>query len=153
MNVGIMVYSKTGNTLSVAEKLKERLEKEGHFINIKKIEPVNSAITDPNKINIKNIPNLAEYDILIFGSPVHGFTLAPVFKAYLQKLSSLKGKRVFCYVTKALPTKNFGGNKAIDIMEQSILSHGGLLENAEIINWKNHEIQIAKLTEKFAKIV
>jgi flavodoxin len=153
MNIGIIIYSKTGNTLLVAEKLKERLEKDGHFNDIKKIEPVNSTITDPNKINIKNIPDLTEYDILIFGSPVHGFALAPVFKAYLQKLPSLENKRVFCYVTKALPTKNFGGNKAIDIMEQSILSYGGLLENSEIINWKKHEIQITKLTEKFAKIV
>ena len=38
MNVGIIVYSKTGNTLSVAEKLQEAIRSAGHTVNIERIE-------------------------------------------------------------------------------------------------------------------
>ena len=37
MKIGILVHSKTGNTYSVAEKLEERLLKEGHLVTFEKV--------------------------------------------------------------------------------------------------------------------
>ncbi len=153
MKIGIIVYSETGNTIFVAERLKENFIKEKYEVDIKAIEKLDSAIKDPNKIIIKDIPDLDCYDVLIFGAPVHGFTLAPAFKAYLKKLPSIKEKIVYCYVTKALPTKRFGGLKAIKIMEESILSYGGMLKKTAIINWKKHQTQIPNLIEEFLNIL
>jgi flavodoxin len=153
MKIGIIVYSETGNTLFVAKKLKEKFEKEKYKVDIKAIEKLDNTIKDPNKIIIKDIPELDYYDILIFGSPVHGFTLAPAFKAYLKKLPSINEKIVCCYVTKSLPTKGFGGKKAIEIMKKSILLYGGIIQKTEIINWKKHELQIPNLIEKFSEML
>ena len=36
MKIGIIVYSKTGNTYSVAEKLESSLAKAGHTVEIKR---------------------------------------------------------------------------------------------------------------------
>ncbi|MEL7607976.1 MAG: hypothetical protein AAGU74_00550 [Bacillota bacterium] len=40
MNVGIIVYSHTGNTLSVAQKLEQALRDRGHAVSITRVEPV-----------------------------------------------------------------------------------------------------------------
>jgi len=40
VNIGIIVYSKTGNTLSAAQKLQEKLVAHGHVVNIEQITAV-----------------------------------------------------------------------------------------------------------------
>ena len=37
MKIGIVVYSQTGNTYQVAEKLQETLSDKGHSVNIERI--------------------------------------------------------------------------------------------------------------------
>ncbi|MGA1873758.1 MAG: hypothetical protein ACMUHY_08805, partial [Thermoplasmatota archaeon] len=37
MRIGIILYSQTGNTLSVAERIRDRLTKKGHTVKIDKV--------------------------------------------------------------------------------------------------------------------
>jgi flavodoxin len=53
MKVGIIIFSQTGNTLSVAKTLKIRLNNEDHDVEIKQIEQVDENNRDPKKIEIK----------------------------------------------------------------------------------------------------
>lgn len=45
MNIGMIVYSRTGNTLSVAEKLEARLSAAGHAVTLKRLAVVGRAAT------------------------------------------------------------------------------------------------------------
>lgn len=68
MKVGIIIHSHTGNTLSVAERLKEKLVAVGHQATIDQVTAVNE---DPSaKVELKTMPDTSTYDALIFGAPV-----------------------------------------------------------------------------------
>jgi len=156
MKIGIVIFSQTGNTLCVAEKLKERFIEEGYDTDLKRIDQIDINNKDPKKINIKDMPDISIYDLLIFASPVQAFTLAAVFKEYLQKLNSIEGKNVLCYVTKGLPTHGFGGNKSISIMEKIIKSKGAAIKKSDIICWKKEEernMQISTLIDTFSTFI
>lgn len=115
MKIGIIVHSQTGHTFTVAEKLKEKLAAAGHTVNIERITPVDPKQTDPKKVQIEKLPDLSVYDALVLAAPVQAFNASPVMKAYLEKLPSLSGKKVACFVTKSLPFDSTGGNQAISL--------------------------------------
>jgi flavodoxin len=58
MKTGILIHSKTGNTLNVAEKIMTKLKADGHSASIERIIAANDEETDINKIQLTNIPNL-----------------------------------------------------------------------------------------------
>jgi hypothetical protein len=74
MNIGIIVYSQTGNTYSVALRLQEKLAATGHVATLERIEVVEVAPAKP--VQFKTLPDAGPYDALIFGAPVHGFVPA-----------------------------------------------------------------------------
>lgn len=151
MKIGILVYSHTGNTLYVAQKMKEALS-EKHYVNIERINSINDQETDVKRIVLKNIPDLFIYDTLIFASPVNGFTLAPVMKAYLQQIEKLSSKRVFAFVTMFFPFDWMGGNQAIKVINEFVERNALKLQNSTIIHWKkrNREKQIEDMITNFS---
>lgn len=153
MKIGIIVHSQTGNTLSVAQKLKEKLSSAGHTASIEQIKAVDEKQTDPKKMQIQKMPDISSYDALILGAPVHAFSASPVMKVYLSQLPSIQGKKVACFVTKMLPFKWTGGTGAVSHMKKSCESKGGSVVAAGVINWKSgsREKDIADLVEKFSK--
>jgi len=153
MKVGIIVYSKTGNTYSVAEKLQEALENAGHSANIERIEVIDEKQTDINKIQIQRNPNLEKYDAIVFGAPVNAFSLCPAMNAYMSQIYSLGDKKIACFVTKGLPFASTGGNQAIGQMKKICESKGGDICGSGIIVWnKDKEKQIIKLSEELSKL-
>lgn len=137
MKIGIIVYSHTGNTFSVAEKLEERLVAAGHSVKIEKVVALNNKQRSASKIQLKSIPDISAYDALVFGSPVRGFSLSTVMTAYLLQVASLKGKSVFCYVTQFFPSPSMGGNRAIEQMKEMCESKGAKVSESGIVNWSN----------------
>ncbi len=103
MNIGIMVFSKTGNTLSVAEKLRETLLEKGHNAVLEQVKASNDLEMYPKKVVLSNSPSTQGYDMLVFAAPVNGFSLAAVMQAYLQGIPSLDGKLLAGFVTQAFP--------------------------------------------------
>lgn len=153
MKIGIIVYSQTEHTYNVAIKLKEKLQAIGHDPEIEKVIP--SGDVHPGSKNIKfiNQPPVESYDALIFGAPVHAFSLAPTMKAYLKEIESLQDKNIACYVTKGLPFHRTGGNKAISIMKKICESKGGNIVGTDIIVWRGgREKHIADLVENFSSL-
>jgi flavodoxin len=153
MKIGIIVHSQTGNTLSVARKLQEKLTAAGHSANIEKISPVDAKQTDPKKIQVEKLPDLSPYDALVFAAPVQAFSVSLVMKAYLPQISSLNGKKVACFVTKGLPFKWTGGNHAISQIKNGIESKGGKVVATGIISWSggDREKRITDTIEKLSR--
>lgn len=153
MKVGIIVYSKTGNTYSVAEKLQEALENAGHSANIERIEVIDEKQTDINKIQIQSNPNLEKYNAIVFGAPVNAFSLCPAMNAYMSQIHLLGDKKIACFVTKGLPFASTGGNQAIGQMKKICESKGGNISGSRIIVWnKDREKQITKMSEELSNL-
>lgn len=153
MKVGIIVHSQTGHTLSVTEKLKEKLSAAGHSVNVEQITPVDPKQTDPKKVRIEKLPDLSAYDALVLAAPVQAFSVSPVMKAYLPQLPALNGKKVAAFVTKGLPFKWTGGNKAILQIKSAVESKGGNVVGTGIVVWPggNRDKKVADLVEQLSK--
>ena len=155
MNIKIIVHSKTGNTLSVAEKLRNRLETAGHTVLLEQIQAANESEIKPESIVLTNSPKTTGFDLLVFGSPVNGGKLSAVMQAYLQQLPSLEGKVIAGFVTEFFPLAGMGGNQSIANMEELLRTKGGKLSASGVVNWmfqgKRNRL-IAETIEKIAAL-
>lgn len=134
MNIGLIVFSQTGHTMSVVEKLKDRLVSAGHQAVIEPITIQGDAA--PGKFQLTRQPETDPYDGLVLASPVQAFSLHPVMKDYLARVSSLKGKSVAFLVTKQLSSHWTGGNRAIKMMQTACLAKGADRLGSGIVVWK-----------------
>lgn len=154
MKVGIIVHSKTGNTLHVAEKIMNKITADGHSATIEQITATNDGETDINKIQLTNMPGISEYDVVIFGAPVHGFSLSLIMQSFLLKCESLHGKHVGCYVTQQFPYPWMGGNRAIEQMKGLCKTIDANVIDTAIINMSNkkRDKMIDDAVEKLSRI-
>ena len=153
MKIGIIIYSQTEHTYSVAQKLKEKLTASEHDVNLESVIPMGDAPRGAKNIDFKAKPDVSVYDALIFGGPVHAFSLAPPMKIYLDQIKSLQNKKVACFVTKGLPFHRTGGNQAINQMKKICESKGGTVIGTGIIVWRGGRgKEIANLVNKFSNL-
>lgn len=154
MKIGIIVHSHTGNTLSVGKRLQEVLTSSGHIAIIEQVKAMNEDPNSRESIKLKSIPAIDQYEAIIVGAPVRGFSLSPVMKLYLEQLPLLQGKRIACFITEYFPKPWMGGNRALRQMEGAIVSKGGKVSDKGIVNWsaKQREEQIADVVSRLAGI-
>jgi flavodoxin len=154
MKIGIIIHSHTGNTLAVAQRLKDKLIGAGHLVNLEQVSAVNEDPSAVGNIQLKTIPSIDSYDALIFGAPVRGFSLSPVMKAYLSQLSSLKDRKVGCFVTQHFPYSWMGGNNSIKGMKNICQQKGANVLESGIVNWshKKRETIISEVLEKLMRL-
>ena len=135
MKIGIIVYSQTGHTLEVAEKLKQRLIGEGHSVNLEQVTVVGGRTPQTKGFELETLPEAGLYDAIVFGSAVEAFSLSPVLSRYLNQIDSLQGKEVACLVTQQFPFPWMGGNRAIRQMKKICQSKGASIRAAAVVNW------------------
>lgn len=135
MNIGIVVYSWSGNTLSVAEKLKEKLSAGGHSVTLEQVSVVGERKQGAKEFQLETVPDVAPYDAVVFGSAVEAFSLSPVLTEYLKRIGSLEGKKVACLVTQFFPYAWMGGNRAIRQMRKLCESNGATVLGSGVVNW------------------
>ena len=152
MKIGIIVYSQTGHTLLVAENLKNRLTAAGHSAAVERLVPL-SGEKDGKNIQLGKLPDLSQYEGLVFGSPVQAFSLAPVMAAYMKQLPPLNGKKVACFVTKGLPFRWTGGSRAINRLKKEAEARGGEVGAAGVIVWRGTSLDsnIAEVVDVISK--
>ncbi len=154
MKVGIIVFSQTGHTRTVAERLAAALGAKGHAVAIAQVEPAESVKNASAPVKLKTAPDVAAYDALVFASPVQGFTLARTMQAYMNALPSLSGKKVACFVTQQLKRPWLGGNRAVRMLRSACAEKGADVGKSAIVHWssKEREAQIAQLVEELREI-
>jgi len=135
MNIGLVVYSWSGNTKSVVEKLKERFLKAGHSSDLVEVPIVGERKQGAREFELGELPNLAGYGGIVFGAAVEAFSLSPVLATYLKKVESLQGKKVACLVTQQLPYAWLGGNRAIRQMKKLCEAKGATIVGSAVVNW------------------
>jgi hypothetical protein len=152
MNIGIIIYSQTGNTLAVAEKMKETLVAAGHTAEIRQITVVKQERADA-PVQLQDIPAVEGFDALIFGAPVQAFSLCRAMKLYLKQLPSIRGVPVACYVLQGLPKNWMGGNGAYRTIRNICRAKGSEPVRIGHVHWRSDErdAQIADAVSGAAK--
>ena len=135
MKIGILVYSQSGNTLQVSEKLKERLIGEGHAVTLERVTVQGERTPKTKSFELDAQPDPSPYDAIVFASYVEAFSLCAVMSQYLSQLGSLQGKRVALLVTQQFPYPWMGGSRAINQMKRICQSKGADVRTTGIVNW------------------
>lgn len=152
MHIAIIVYSKTGNTLYVAEKMKEKLLKSGHQVTLERLEAINEDENDVSKIVL--CQDIKDYhaDAYIFGAPVHGFMLSSVMQAFLKDFAFLTDKPVLYYVTQFFPFAWMGGKSAIKQFSNELTSKNAKLVAYHDINWSTKKKRAKQIEDAIKSI-
>ena len=135
MNIGLVVYSWSGHTLSVAERLKGEFDDNGHTATVVPVKLVGERKQGAREFGFDTLPDIGRFDGLVFGAAVEAFSLSPVLKTYLKKVESLEGKKVACLVTQQLPYAWLGGNRAIRQMKTLCEAKGATILGSAVVNW------------------
>ncbi|MEN6369863.1 MAG: flavodoxin [Thermotogota bacterium] len=155
MKVGIVVYSQTGNTLSVATKLGEKLRAAGHTVTIEPIKLVGERKKGDRQFQLAPLPNPTPYDLLVVGSPVEAFSLSPVTSKALEQIVSLEKKGVLCLVTGGFPFPWLGANRAVRRMRALCEAKGAVVRGGAVVNWvaKSLDRRITNAVDTLAALV
>lgn len=131
MKSAIVLYSKTGNTLSVAKKLEAVSDFD--------LKEVTAMSDDPNiaKPELVEAPDVLGYDHIVFASPVHGFNLSRIMNAYLNQLPDLTGKTVDLFITHLFPFAWMGGTHTLKQMKKIVEFKNAKVGKMTSINWKS----------------
>jgi len=152
MKIGLVVHSKTGNTLSVAERLKNALAARGNGAEIIRVSAQNEEDATKGKVSLNPVPDISGFDAYVFAAPVWGFTLSAVMRLYLDGIADLGGKKAALFVTHQFPRPWMGGNRAARQLESALTKKGSKVTDKGVVDWssKTREEQIAALVERIA---
>lgn len=147
MRKGIVIYSKTGNTLGVAKRLAEKMNVEVMEVKVENDDP---TILEPK---LTQIPVVSSFDHLVFAAPVHGFNLSKAMYVYLNQLPDLTDKTVDLFVTHFFPFAWMGGNRTLKQMKMMIEGKHAAVNQMTSINWKSkkREFVISQMIENYVK--
>lgn len=153
MKIGIILYSQTGNTRSVALKLKEKLTGFGHKAAIEEIKASGTG-HGPSAVHLTSIPDASLFDALVLAAPVQAFTLTMVMKSYCNHLPSLNGTKVAFLLTQFFPFRWMGGTRALRVLKGHAERLGAVALGGEVVNWsrKNRVEIIEAVTDRLAKL-
>jgi flavodoxin len=150
MKIGIVVYSQTGNTLEVAEKLRGALEQKGHDATVERITTLGDPAKDPAGIRFEHAPSLEGYEGVVLAAPVQGFSLCRAMTAWLGQMPALSGRKAACFVTKKLGNDWTGGTRAINALTRAIQEKGGAAVGSGIVHWGKKDAEAAAVVEKLS---
>jgi flavodoxin len=113
MKAAIVVYTKTGNSATVARTLAAALRDKGHTADVLLIKTRGELNPGMRKVDFESIPSVEGYDTVVVGGPVWAFRASPALLHGTIALDSLEGKRAMVFVTHGLPTLFTGPLQAL----------------------------------------
>lgn len=164
MSIGIIYYSRTGNTEEVAKKIEEKVKDKKVNVETIKIEHVKRPsflMAAYAAIRQKDLPiananfDLKKYDTLIIGSPVWVGRPAPFIKTFVNSTTNVKAKNCAIFLTCAGDRERC--KKALEILSNYLKKVG--IENTNnnlILRMKKGKIiegeeEIDKFVRKLLK--
>lgn len=154
MRIGVVVYSHTGHTLTVAERLKERLSEIGHSVTLERLESVGPVSPSAERGELRTKPFVGGYDALVLGSPVRGGRMSAPMRSYLEQVPSLEGKKVACLVTGVFPAV-WGRNQTLAEMEEACESKGAEVCGSGSVGWFSlrRKRQISRIVDRLSGLL
>jgi flavodoxin len=112
MKIGLVYYSRTGNTGQVAKILEEKFNEKNAEVDLIEIEHVKRpsfftagwAGTKQLELPIKNTYfDMGKYDVIVTGSPTWNGRPSPFLKSFINKAIDIKGKKIALFGTGVSP--------------------------------------------------
>ncbi len=145
MKIGIIVHSQTGTTRKFADKIAGRLKADGHLIDLTQIEtdvPIKSRSARlPQKFAITNLPDITEYDTVLLGGPVWGFSASIGALECIKAFGELKEKQFLPFVTMGFPFKFMGGKQAITLMSRKAADKNATILPGFVVSKLFHDFE------------
>jgi flavodoxin len=144
MNVGIIVYSETGHTYEVIEKLADKL-REQHTVTIYRLK------YDKAQNIVNGVPYINGHQRLILATPVQGFApTIPIMEA-IRRIENFDGRIVDVLITQYFRFKWLGGKQTINVLIRAIEHAKGVFGVDADIHWqrKDRDQQIQAAIDKF----
>ncbi len=123
MKIGIIYYSRTGNTRIAAKKLEEKLKNKKINVDIVEIKHTKKPgffKAGYAAIRQKDLPitntnfDLKKYNILLVGAPIWAGKPAPFVKTFINKAKNSEGKKAAIFLTcSSNPDKNVNAAEII----------------------------------------
>lgn len=135
MKVVIAVHSQSGHTALLAKQTAGVLNAAGHDTDLQLLRPKEFAKPRMKNVELKDVPDIASYDVVIVGGPVWAFTASPVTLSFLSSIPNLKGKKALALVTYSLPFKAVNATRAISAIESRLDSLGAEVLPGESLHW------------------
>ncbi len=153
MKIALLIHSKTGNTLSVADKLCASLAAAGHEAEILRVSAENEDEAAKGNVTLFPVPDISGFNGYVFAAPVWGFRLSLVMQQYLTGIPALDGKKAACFVTHKLPKAFLGGNGSVRQLISALSHKGAKIAASGVINWssKKREAEITALVGQITK--
>jgi flavodoxin len=152
MKVAFVIHSETGHTAKFARAIAAKFNENGHDTDITMLRT--SGRVRPRAtagFQIRNAPELDEFDVMLFGGPVWGFSASPVILEYLCDLKGLNGRKVMSFATMGLPFKQLGGNRMLKDMDEQLEASGGKVLPGEVL-WYPFWVNKTKMAEAVERI-
>jgi menaquinone-dependent protoporphyrinogen IX oxidase len=154
MKIGILYYSRTGNTKKAAALIKEKVEEKNHDAELLEICSVKRyGFFGAGRVALKQEPqpitntkfDLKEFDAVLVGSPIWADKPAPFIKTFLQKAENIKGKPAGMFVTCAGAEKE--KTTIWDFIKEDLQNAGAtLLDSTLLLKMKKGTILEGKET-------
>jgi NAD(P)H dehydrogenase (quinone) len=136
MNVGIFIHSQSGNTSSMGMAITMNLRAQGNEVDIQLMKTAGRLKPRMKHVEFRDdSPNMAPYDVVIFGGPIWGFTVSPVVGAFIKEIPELKGKKALCFSTSGFPTAISGARGGLKKMEMLLDGLGATVLESEPFFW------------------
>ncbi len=155
MTIGIFIYSQTKNTLSITERIHEKLDQNHHEATLVHIKTQDGKPFKKEDIRFQSLPDHRHYDTFVIESPVHAFSVSLPMSAFLKQIDAFEQKKIILFVTQRLARPWMGGNQAISLMKDLCISKEGRVIGSHIINWNSQQKdkQISYLIESTSALV
>ena len=134
MNIGVIVYSHSGHTYKAALELQKTLSDAGYQVSLEQLETLGPVQVNSDDFILKAKPSLADYDAVVFCSPVHGGVPAKPLLRYLDQVASLKGKQAAGLVTHFFPRK-WGADQTLAALKDISESKGARYCASGDVRW------------------
>jgi len=143
VNIAVVVYSESGNTRRVAERVRSRLLEKDHTVQYLELQ------TGTGRRELVDEPSVEGYDMICLGAPVHHLAVAKPMKLFLRSIQALHGRTVAYFVTQGQPVAALGGTQAMRTLKRMIATRAGVPVRAGIVrvNRKQSEHEVQRIVD------
>jgi flavodoxin len=146
MKIAIVLHSQSGHTAQFAKIIASKFTENGHETDTRLLRTSGHVSPGKKNFELRDAPEIDQYDAALFGGPVWAFTASPVIMKYLSGLKNFKGKKAACFVTMGSPFLWMGGNQAVKAMNSKLESCGADVLKGEIVPY-HFKANKTKMTE------
>ena len=151
MKIGILFYSKSGNTKQIADRIKQQAEKKKHDVDLVEVNPEEEPgffKASFSAIRQKPLPiqndtfDVSSYDLLFIGCPIWVGKPAPLIKTMIQKTTGFNNTKASVFITCGGGEKP--GSKAVDLIKSDLQEKQAMMLDETLIVHMDRKGRIRK---------